>query len=745
MNIVTALCLIYMTIVVAYNLAVFFSGDRASKLRYFKSFKSAKVFILYLAAIPLNYVAYRYTGTPIGGSILNAISSTVESVVLKFNYEATAALMEANLFYRITVDICRVLIAVNAGVFVGAVAGQKIYNRLKVAVALLYHKRVYIIVGYNDANKDIVKSVKKRGNASVVMIVNKNDDAADFAFINKIGYVSVSGYGNISSVLNRMLKCVAGKKANVVINTLDDAANLVCADRISDIIVDKGLSKFSIDLGHGLSCYVFGGPRNEAQFVHFSQKTNGCIRYVNKYKLVANEFVGEYPLTRFMDERHIDYSTATLRQEADLRVVLVGFGETNRQMLLSSVANNQIPCYVKGELVTHAVKYFIYDRENAENNKSLNFGYYRYKEFYSAVVGTDEEKKYLPVPPLPSEEHYRNLDINDVRFYDSMRKDLSTPEGRIAYNYLIIAYGDDMENLDFADKIAQKVVEWGIAGCTKIFVKIRNSILSEQVIAKEYGKDGVMIPFGGEATTVYDMSVIETEKYEGMSRERHLCYALEGEIGKTGNSQLAPALAEQVKEAAVRKWYGWQQVQRNANIYACLNIRLKLNLLGYDYEKGEWDEAVAAQFFKDYTQGDPIAYAEGLRVPGNRAEKKVVDYGDCEFVTGSVRNTLAQQEHMRWNAYQISCGMIPASIDEMCVNEPSVLMKERKHRNITTYDGLIRFKEIMAKVNNTKEKQEDVIKYDYQIMDDLCWLLKDNGYKITKRDKECGEGGSASK
>ena len=89
--------------------------------------------------------------------------------------------------------------------------------------------------------------------------------------------------------------------------------------------------------------------------------------------------------------------------------------------------------------------------------------------------------------------------------------------------------------------------------------------------------------------------------------------------------------------------------------------------------------------------------------------------------------------------------MIPASIDEMCAQKPATLMKERKHRNITTYDGLIRFKEIMAKANNTEEKREDVIKYDYQIMDDLCWLLKDNGYKITKRDKECGEGGSASK
>ena len=735
MNVVIALSLAYMAVIVIYNVAKFFSGDRAAKLTYLKSFKSAKVFVLYLAALPLYYLAFRYNGDPVGGSILNAVRSTVESVVLKYNYDVTAALMEANLFYRVTLDICRVLIALNACIFVCAVAGQKLYNRLKFVTALRFYRKVYVIIGYNEKNKDVIRSIGRKGSVAVVLIADGKDDAADFAFVNKAGYTAVNGYGDLGALAERICGMGADKKVTVVVNTLDDASNLVCADRLSEAIIAKDLSRFTIDLTRGLSCYVFGGPRNEAQFAHYSQKTNGCIRYVNKYKLIAAEFVSEYPITRFMDERHIDYSAALVRKETEVKTVFVGFGETNRHLLLASVANNQVPVDTGKELEPLKVKYYFYDRVSSENNKILNFGYYRYKEFYASVKGTDAEKEYLPIPPLPAEEHYRTLDINDGKFYESVCRDLSFGEGRIPYNYLIIAYGDDMENLDFADKLAQKAVEWGIAEHTKIFVKIRNGILAEQVVAKEYGAGGRMIPFGVETVTVYDMAAIEAEKYEGMSRERHLCYALEGEMAKSGKKELDPITTERVRETAVRQWYGWQRVQRDSNVYACLNIRLKLNLLGYDFEKGEWDERTAAEFMNKYSTGDPIAYIGGFEVPGNTEAKKAVDYGDCEFRTGTVRNTYAQQEHMRWNAYEISCGMIPASKTEILKYGSAELMKVRKHRNITTYRGLMQYRDMTAEKNGCSKAQADVIKYDYQIADDLCWLLKDNGYRIVSKIK----------
>ena len=40
---------------------------------------------------------------------------------------------------------------------------------------------------------------------------------------------------------------------------------------------------------------------------------------------------------------------------------------------------------------------------------------------------------------------------------------------------------------------------------------------------------------------------------------------------------------------------------------------------------------------------------------------------------------------------------------------------------------------IRAEKEQEDEKKVDVIKYDYQIMDDAWWLLNENGYEMVKR------------
>ena len=57
----------------------------------------------------------------------------------------------------------------------------------------------------------------------------------------------------------------------------------------------------------------------------------------------------------------------------------------------------------------------------------------------------------------------------------------------------------------------------------------------------------------------------------------------------------------------------------------------------------------------------------------------------------------------------------------------------RRHGNITTYDGLIEFRKLVSARDNIPEKTADVIKYDYQLMDDAYWLLRQCGYKIIRK------------
>ena len=51
----------------------------------------------------------------------------------------------------------------------------------------------------------------------------------------------------------------------------------------------------------------------------------------------------------------------------------------------------------------------------------------------------------------------------------------------------------------------------------------------------------------------------------------------------------------------------------------------------------------------------------------------------------------------------------------------------------------MRFREIVAEIYGKTQESADVIRYDFQLMDDAVWLLESCGYKIVEKkytDKE---------
>jgi hypothetical protein len=54
----------------------------------------------------------------------------------------------------------------------------------------------------------------------------------------------------------------------------------------------------------------------------------------------------------------------------------------------------------------------------------------------------------------------------------------------------------------------------------------------------------------------------------------------------------------------------------------------------------------------------------------------------------------------------------------------------RLHGNLTTFEGLVEYRRMIAARDGVSEESADVIKYDYQLMDDAYWLLSQNGYSI---------------
>ncbi len=715
--VITTLCLIYMTALVVSFAYKLLKQNRAGRLKYIKGFKKGKFSLIYFASVPLYYVGLRHAGYGVGGALLRAIKSSVETVVLKFGYDNVSALMDTNAYFKGVMGLSFALICANAVIFLFAFVAERLYNYVKKQYIDRFSAETYVIVGYGKNTKAIIESIK--GKRRVVLVADDvNDDVKDFAFIEKVVVVELNKAKGIVGTLGRTLQNLDKKVVNVIVDSGSDAENLKITEELSQAILELDYEKYAIDVKCGLYVYVFGAPENASAFYHYEKKTNGCVRYVNKYKLLAMDFVGNHPLTEYMTEKEIDYSTGTLRDEVTVNVVMVGFGKTAQQIFLTSVANNQFVTFNGREICDKPVNYWIYDKISAEKDKNLNHDFFRYVNAYDGLVKNKAD--YLPIPAPPANQKFFKIDVNDGDFYGSVRDNLSVG-GKNAYNYLIVAYGTDMENLDMTEKFSEKLREWDLYENTKVFVKIRDDVLSRSVIDKEYARENGYVTFGAEGRVVYNIANIVSEANETMARYRHMSYAFEYmEEGEREADVMARARKEWFTE--------WQQVQRESNTYACLSIRSKLNLLGFDMSKDECAEDVSDEFFQKYSEGDPVKYT-GATVNG----KKVVDYGDCNFVFGSVRNIFGVHEHARWNAYEISCGYLPATIEEIKTKSKQELIATRKHRNITTFEGLYEYRRIMAGLTGKTEAQTDVIKYDYQLMDDLVWLLKSNGYKIVRK------------
>ena len=719
-NIVSVLCLVYMIGVVVYSAAPFVKASgRGERLKLLNGFKKGKAALIYFAALPLYLLAHAYNGESAAGTLWLAIKSCVDTFILKFDYTSAAALMADNVFYAAVVEICFVLVVVNAVLFAAALFGQRVYN-LALARKAWKAQKLYVIVGFNKHNVDMLASVPN--DTCAVLLGDGSKEARDAACLVKRPMLAFDLGGDIAKLLEDKISDIAQKKIYIIVNTGDDTHNVIICEQLSELIARINCARPDIETG--IFAYVLGQTENRSTFTHFSEKTNGRLRYVDKYQLVADRFRALHPMTEFMTEREIDYAHATIRPEVDLGFVMIGFGKTNRRIFLNSVADNQYLMRTKNGLEQKRVTYTVFDRVNSQNDKNLNHSYFRYRNTLTLAKGKEDE--YLPLPPEPAVTNFFKLDINEGEFYFRLREALLAKEGRAAYNYIVIGFGSDLENLDLADKIYAKIREWGVAEYTRLFVKIRDGKLSREVVAKEYCKATEFYTFGEEDVNVYNVDVIGSEPEERMAWRRHFAYTAEwyrndAEIDENGVKKQDVVMRE-----ALDKWYGdFSQSQRDSNIAACRNIRTKLNLIGFDYAPGDAPQKDASErFVRTYTAGDEIRYT-GETFEG----KKMIEYRNADFDRDSVRKTFAVQEHQRWNASMIACGIVPSTRRQI-ENGDSKNLKLRRHGNITTFEGLIEFRKIVAKIKGKSEEDTDVIRYDYQILDDLLWMFDVNGFKV---------------
>ncbi|MBO7196097.1 MAG: hypothetical protein J6V80_02065 [Clostridia bacterium] len=772
-NVVTAICFAWLSLKVFILIGNIFR-KREHRVPYVRNYKKGGFIDIYIVATAIYFLGVLYVqeSESVFANLIEAmrlsIPKAIDFAVLKFSTAEISALMEHSWFYKNTVYFGYCLVFVNTILVTISLAVQYVWRGINAIRSRFTFRQKLYLFGNNPDNIAIYNSDKK-GNIFKrrfkVIIDEMSKDACDDLYLKNIYYIP--SYSDSS--MNMMLKNVGWlcRKHIFIINTGDDKRNILLARRFVDKIeassdkVQKGLFK-------NVKVYVFGDPRYIDIYENIVENGNGCIFYVNKYQKIAMDFIDRYPISMFMNSDHIDYDSSLVHDNVDINVALIGFGKTNQQVFLTSVANNQFLTAGQPDPVLKPVKYYIFDKEYAENNKNLNHNYYRFKHEilgqYPEELKSEEIKKYhinpanyLDMPALPAEEQFFHLDINDCRFYNNIR-DIVTKKADDV-NLVIIAFGSDLENIDMAHKIVEKRNEWNLDNLY-IFVKVR-TWHKEQTLLENEGCYFI----GNESDSIYNIDKILGDKIYKMARMRDEVYAIEYEVTDGGKDITKKSVVDEIVKDSEKRWYkDISQMERDSSLYCCLSLRSKLNMMGLDYRpvavqgKEEFDYDRYIEKYAGYDK--PCTDKYDALIHDN---KKIVYYG-LDF-HNSRRKTMAIQEHHRWNSFMISRGIVPSTKDQIrnecylswktydeAKKKKKLVLKYtngknyqlRRHGNLTTFEGLLEFRSIVAQreqaLSKKKQtpieefmKQADKIKYDYQILDDAHWLLSTNGYEIVSK------------
>ena len=548
---------------------------------------------------------------------------------------------------------------------------------------------------------------------------------------------------SIEDIIQRVSKF--NSKTIVIIDLQGDGQTLSLvrsfSQRIGEYIAavkDSEKDRAKAEFLNKLNIYFFCDAIDEDNLNELISSSYGCARYKNIQQMTAINFIEQYPLSSFMNSNQIDYESAMVNDGVDINVCILGFGRLGREIFLTSVANNQFlkksNCVDGVEI--KQVKYHMFDSSFDESREIKT--YYRYRRECLDKIARNEyaQEDYLTLPQLPALEEYHDIGIDGEEFYGALKGIISNKNDA---NFVVVAYGSDRDNIKTGRKIFEICKQCGIDNVV-IFIKTEGDN-SDEIFNQPSVKNIGNVFANGRGIG----EILEGDLFD-MARLRNFAYHVEYEVSQEGRP-LNDDNIDLWKRQTDEKWYvSMSQIERDSSLYSVLSLRSKLNLMGLDCYKisqspnsGEIESSKALtndEYMDIYAFGDKPAFYAIPPIDGRR----VVDY-PLDF-KASLRTNFAILEHLRWNSYMIVKGMIPSS-KEQILSEKLISgrytngknYKELRHGNLTTFEGLVEFRRLVAERDSKSEISKDVIKYDYQLMDDAHWLLCKNGYAIIKRKK----------
>lgn len=651
------------------------------------------LFILYLCGL-VNYTKINnlkitiFDLFEVGKSILSASVFDVKKVFV-------VDLVNNNVIFAVTFFSTILLLVISLYTTILSTIIMRFVNRVRVNLVL--KKNCDILIGENNYNKIYYQQYKK----CIVLLDHKKRDNLIEYYFDKVPVIFLEfNQKNLLKVLKKSLRkkhevnFISFNSSSKNLKYIDEFKQFLSKKYHEQQIVDyrQFYLKVEIDLDNQLS--IQNKILEDKRFSAF-------ISCFNRYEYNALNFIEKYPITKKLPSTFFDYETATIKKDTLINNIYLGFGRVSKAIHRAQIMNNQLPTIENGKIKEYHVNYYAFENlYTFREDKNTIF----FNERYDEHISEFSNEKYFPSIEKVDQIKYYNYDVFSNQFFDEFKKIIFKEH---CFNRIIVSVGDDVDNIDYALKLQEFFKEEKIDSY-EMFVRVKDDYL----IAEELLKDSKVILFG-HIEEIFNHQVIVNEKLIKLSKELNQKY---------NALRLADTL-----------WYELSSIKQFSNIYSSLNLRLKLNLLGYDYkeEKSIQDNSLLLNDLIKTLEFNPISYEDYLFF-----NKKEIQPA----------NSISYQEHSRWNAFYVSYGYVPMEkaeiklIDEKSFSFYKDSFEYRKHACLTTYEGLDLYHRYLASLikngsfeNNLNEVQ--TYKYDYMMLDNIINLFKDSHYQLIKVKK----------
>lgn len=475
--------------------------------------------------------------------------------------------------------------------------------------------------------------------------------------------------------------------------------------------------------------------------------SDGRIRIVNKYDLIANEFVQNHNFAKYLEPSLLNDDLTV--NNCDINIYVLGFGKVNQAVLRDVLVCNQfVEKIEENKLILKAkrMNVIVYDDNKNVNCFELINGLFKYdKESYVNRDYLDLPEDYLHYREIKSDFSIYSKDFVKELFEHINKK----CKEKNQMNYFLISIDDDFTNSDIAVKLrnnydhieCQHKDKDGNLVTTKayncFFIRNQNDEYDQKYGIYTYGSNRDVLRYDN---VVGQTTINMAKKYDkiyndlaGKADESYQEYCKSKDKNYTGPVGFEP------------NWSKDSPMKRKSNIYSVFSIYFKLSLLAtlaLKKAKKENDDTSIKDIDLSKIVTELLNY-NCKNISKNDDFEKFYEYSIDEKKNFAIRDVLAFIEHEKWNAYELSQGVLPMSK----TYSRQKTLENDKNRKIykTTEDELYHLALTSSKglrdyydfINKLKEEtgykgDPDIIKYDYYHMDIICKDLLENEGKEFK-------------